>query len=345
LVFDYRKEEAQKSAFFLPIIKIMSIETKKVVCSPSDENALINHYTKFGWVLAHRDEVYSQTEHVIGAKTYSLALTDDFAVGHTDVSSYTSTTNYVNILFQRDSLIPGYDQLAVWDNQCENDFKEIQNIENNRERQAVAARDSGSNSRVTAITVLFILGFLLTAGGCAMALGEGTHVGGLVTAIIGLLLFIAGCFVGLYGVIHASKGQAAYSNIMNASSFKSRLTEIRADIATLEKQGSDLQDSFRLQASSASPAPSPILVEAESHDKEEASPLLEAPQEEASAKEEPAPKATLSHEDILKSINQAIGEGKVDLASGKAIRAHEKGLLSEEEYASIKQEIDELRSL
>jgi hypothetical protein len=59
--------------------------------------------------------------------------------------------------------------------------------------------------------------------------------------------------------------------------------------------------------------------------------------------EEIAPvREAASADEIVKSIRKAIAAGQIDLASGKCVRAHEKGLISDEKYLELKKEIDEL---
>ena len=178
----------------------MSIETKKVVCEPTRETNLINHYTSFGWTLSHRDEVFSQTQHITGANTYGYIFDGDFTGSGTTIHSYTTTTNYVNLLFSRDTQKAHYGELSSLDQQCEKLFQELNDRQNTQVNSAIRASSKTSNhfliillvlvglatafliiGGVAQVKALFVLGGIFAAGAfimiCPMFIREGTPRG------------------------------------------------------------------------------------------------------------------------------------------------------------------------
>lgn len=73
------------------------IETKSVTVAPDYENFEIQKWAKFGWVLKSSQEIYSKDSHLEsrGDAVYSV----------------TSTTNYVKLVFQRDTEMKNYQAL------------------------------------------------------------------------------------------------------------------------------------------------------------------------------------------------------------------------------------------
>lgn len=73
------------------------IETKSITVHPNNENAQIELWSKFGWQLKSSQEIYSKDSHLErrGDKIYNV----------------TQTTNYVKLVFQRDTEMKNYDEL------------------------------------------------------------------------------------------------------------------------------------------------------------------------------------------------------------------------------------------
>jgi len=288
----------------------MSIETKKVVCNPGDEERLINHHMKFGWVLAHRDEVFSQTEHINGATSYSLALTDDFSVGKTKIQTYTSTTNYVNIIFQRETTQPKYIELKKLDDDCDSLFNELTQEQEDAALRANAAKKAAGGGQRTAGIVILIIGLIMNIAGCAVGCGKtfeksGSGVPFIVTGIIGVLIWVIGLILEFNSDI-SKKALAASSDILNDPTFLGQLKEIREKIAANEKAGEAILDSIKKENK---PLPEPSVIEVTS---KETRPVeaIEAPREEAKP---------LPNETQVKQLKQL-----KDL--------HDAGILTDEEY-------------
>jgi hypothetical protein len=351
----------------------MSIETKKIVCSPGEENRLINHYTQFGWTLAHRDEVYSQSQHITGANSYSLALTDDFAVGHTNVTSYTTTTNYVNLLFQRDSLLPHYSELKQLDQDCEALFNELDQTQNSASSRAQRSYSEGSRGYSISASVCFFIGMALLITSCASLANSSNIGGGIFTVTVALLLQVAGVVLFIFSIKN-KKGAAASYSILNDPQFLKRLETIRSTIAAKEKEGGELMDEGKKAAlgTGAIPLVAPVIdavpvkeitetssVETENTAASEeespvevpeetgaAAPIMEEnPVEEVPTVHEIPAKGSLSTEEVKSSIYEAISKGKIAIASGKCELAHQHGRLSDEDYEEIKKEIEELKKV
>ena len=73
-------------------------ETKAVQIHPSEENEQINLWGKFGWEVQSSQEIYNQNTKDLGDKVV------------------TTTTNYVKLVFSRDTSMPNYDKIRSYEN-------------------------------------------------------------------------------------------------------------------------------------------------------------------------------------------------------------------------------------
>ncbi len=85
-------------------------ETKKLQIMPQDEERIINAYACFGWTVTSSQEVKVKDSHLEGS-----ALTGS-------IYSVTETENYVNLLLQRETDIPNYQEL----NACQKEYESAQ---------------------------------------------------------------------------------------------------------------------------------------------------------------------------------------------------------------------------
>ena len=235
----------------------MSIETKKVVCEPTRETNLINHYTSFGWTLSHRDEVFSQTQHITGANTYGYIFDGDFTGSGTTIHSYTTTTNYVNLLFSRDTQKAHYEELSSLDQQCEKLFQELNDRQNTQVNSAIRASSKTSNHFLIILLVLVGLATaFLIIGGVAQVKALFV-LGG---------IFAAGAFIMFWVNIFSKKADNVETNIMNDPSFVAAVKDARSKIADFEKQGRLLLDETKESPKESTPEivvqSHPIEVEA-----------------------------------------------------------------------------------
>jgi hypothetical protein len=235
----------------------MSIETKKIVCEPARETNLINHYTSFGWTLSHRDEVYSQTQHITGANTYGYIFDGDFTGSGTTIHSYTTTTNYVNLLFTRETQQVHYEDLANLDGQCEKLFQELNDRENRQANSAIVASSKSSH--------LFLIIFL-SLDALAVAFFIIGGVAQIRALIILATIFAVAGFIMFWVNIFSKKPDTVETNIMNDPTFVSAVKDARFKIANLEKQGRLLLDETKESPKESAPEivaqSQPIEVEA-----------------------------------------------------------------------------------
>ncbi len=83
----------------------MSQETRSIQVAPSEEQSTIELYQLFGWELKSSQEIYNQSSH--------LERDGD------SINQVTTTTNYVKLVFQRDTEMKNYKELAALERQYE----------------------------------------------------------------------------------------------------------------------------------------------------------------------------------------------------------------------------------
>ncbi len=93
------------------------IESQSLTVSPSEEQNAIETFQNFGWTLKSTQEVHSKDTHLErGGWNYD------------QLYSVTETTNYVKLMFQRDTQIPNYNEIA----ELENEYWSIMTSEPNK---------------------------------------------------------------------------------------------------------------------------------------------------------------------------------------------------------------------
>lgn len=83
----------------------MSQETRSIQVAPSEEQSTIELYQLFGWELKSSQEIFNQSSH--------LERDGD------SINQVTTTTNYVKLVFQRDTEMKNYRELADLERQYE----------------------------------------------------------------------------------------------------------------------------------------------------------------------------------------------------------------------------------
>ncbi len=83
----------------------MAKESKSITVAPAEEQSTIELWQVFGWELVSSQEIYSKDSHLEGSGG--------------EVYSVTSTTNYVKLLFSRDTDISNYSAKAKLQNEYE----------------------------------------------------------------------------------------------------------------------------------------------------------------------------------------------------------------------------------
>jgi hypothetical protein len=77
--------------------KLMSLESKRVVVTPSMETVAIDTERAFGWSLKDRNEVMNSHEVFDGAYSYSYN-----GISSGVVNTHTESNHFVSLLFERD---------------------------------------------------------------------------------------------------------------------------------------------------------------------------------------------------------------------------------------------------
>jgi uncharacterized protein YhaN len=86
----------------------MNNEVKRVVANPEEEEACIQHYQEWGWVLKFRNEVLAKDMHFDSATMVSFGRLN---LGK--VNSHEEVTHFVSMLFERDLSNPKIARLAA----------------------------------------------------------------------------------------------------------------------------------------------------------------------------------------------------------------------------------------
>ena len=81
----------------------MAKETKSISVNPNDEQDIIEIFQIFGWELLSSQEIFNKNTH--------LETRDD------GVYNVTSTTNYVKLVFSRETTMPNYSKFLVLENE------------------------------------------------------------------------------------------------------------------------------------------------------------------------------------------------------------------------------------
>ena len=82
------------------------IESQSLTVAPSEEQNAIEAFQNFGWTLKSTQEVHSKESHLErGGWNYDK------------IYSVTETTNYVKLLFQRDTQMPNYNEIVELENE------------------------------------------------------------------------------------------------------------------------------------------------------------------------------------------------------------------------------------
>jgi len=95
----------------------MSMESKSIKVHPALEQTMIEQYQDFGWTLVSSQEVFSQTSH-----------SDEDAVF---VYHYTTTTNFIKLMFQREREFANREQILALEDEywaCYNVYMSVPKI-------------------------------------------------------------------------------------------------------------------------------------------------------------------------------------------------------------------------
>ena len=84
----------------------MAKETKSISVHPDDEQETIDLYQTFGWKLQSSQEIFNQD-------TYYKSSGDR-------IDRVTNTTNYVKLVFARETTMPNYSKLSALENEYNN---------------------------------------------------------------------------------------------------------------------------------------------------------------------------------------------------------------------------------
>ena len=81
----------------------MAKETKSISVHPADEQETIEQYQAFGWELQSSQEIFEKDSHLERSGN--------------NINQVTTTTNYVKLVFSRETTMPNYHQLTKLENQ------------------------------------------------------------------------------------------------------------------------------------------------------------------------------------------------------------------------------------
>ena len=84
----------------------MAKETKSISVHPDDEQETIDLYQTFGWELQSSQEIFNRDSHLERSGN--------------NINSITTTTNYVKLVFARETTMPNYSKLSALENQFNN---------------------------------------------------------------------------------------------------------------------------------------------------------------------------------------------------------------------------------
>lgn len=279
----------------------MSITTKKIVCEPSAEEALINHYAKFGYSLSHRDEVYNVSTSISSSFAYSYFYDE----GYTKISSSEEVVNYVNLLFTREAGIPHEAEVDGLFQDCEDLYAEITEETKRQNNIAKAAQNNAaapSHATNAWLVISLGLGALLIILGWILASLSGNY-GFAALIVIGFLLLLAG-LISIKPIVNHVQDKRCQCDVSNAvlrnPDFVARLNQAKQLILEKEEAASKLL---------AAPKEKPEVVLLPEHPKKSKK-TSKATEEDVIAKK-------LKHLEALKA----------------------QGLLSEEEYQKKREEI------
>lgn len=85
------------------------LESKSMTVAPSREQSTIDTYQKFGWSLVSSQEIFNKDSHLERDSRNNL-------------NSVTETTNYVKLVFQRDTDMPNYAQIRDLNNSFDREY-------------------------------------------------------------------------------------------------------------------------------------------------------------------------------------------------------------------------------
>jgi hypothetical protein len=107
----------------------MSTENKRVVASPESEAACLDHYTKYGWTMASRQEIHDTHTVIAGAQSFSYSITESVSGTTTLVRSHVNTVHYVSFLLQRDDAMPQYQNFVTLEGNYDFAARSLQKVE------------------------------------------------------------------------------------------------------------------------------------------------------------------------------------------------------------------------
>lgn len=84
----------------------MAKETKSISVHPDDEQETIDLYQTFGWELQSSQEIFNRDSHLERSGN--------------NINSITTTTNYVKLVFARETTMPNYSKLSALENEYNN---------------------------------------------------------------------------------------------------------------------------------------------------------------------------------------------------------------------------------
>lgn len=212
----------------------MALEVKRLAVSPNNEETAIQDTQAFGWMLKSRNEVLNSKEKFDGAISYNGAGT---------IYTHTETTHFVSLLFERDTNMPHYEELAAHersydallaeaDSQEWTNSSKLQNLQ--KELESLSNEQNSVNQwKTTLIVGLVSLSICLLLGIIVQVASQNAAYWGL----FGALSFIAGLLV-LTGLINKRKKE-------NPAAINKKMLDTQAAIDAIYESRKQIQSQMR----------------------------------------------------------------------------------------------------
>jgi hypothetical protein len=236
----------------------MSKETKRVECDPSGEETLITFYQDFGWELDKTNEVYSETQVIDSIKTTGV---DDGGLisSKNKVKSHTETTNYVTLLFTRDTLQPRYAELAALEKEYDDLLQQEQDDSKAFENDNNAKAQASQKSVIITAKTIRIIGLIMQLGGLvalfATASSDSNKVPLIVIHVLGIVLVITAIVIFF---VSDHKKDLLYDSMKNDPAQEKKFDDLLRQAEQKHKEAAAIVDEARIEAKPAPAAKTTI---------------------------------------------------------------------------------------
>lgn len=163
------------------------IENKRIVTSPENEEACVNHFQNLGWKPTGRQEVMNSKTVFDGASYFQGSN----GIGGGTVYTHTETTHFVSFLFQRDTDDPHYEDFSKLEKRYIEQEDKIKSIQDQLNKRLDAEYAKAAKQNNTTGTICLLVGIILVIVGLSLTISK-ADTGWIVMFVIGCILFIVG---------------------------------------------------------------------------------------------------------------------------------------------------------